>query len=78
MKMIADLPAEDLEPTMDKSLIGVTVQNKFIDPKTKRPRMYTGKVVEVTNGLYRVVYEDGDLEDMSEDMVLKHRVKAKK
>ena len=63
------------EPSFDKSLIGLKVVKMFKDPKTKKKRNYIGDVVAFDDGYYKVVYEDGDIDDMDEDEVKKHLVK---
>jgi hypothetical protein len=78
LKNINDIPIDDLQPAYDNTLIGAEIRKEFKDPKTKKLRMYTGRVVATEDGYYKVVYEDGDLEDLSEEEVLQLMVKPEK
>jgi len=72
------LDDEDLVPTMDKSLIGIEISKNFKDTKTRKMRPFKGKVIDIEDGYYKIVYEDGDTEDLTEDEVKKLRVQNKK
>jgi hypothetical protein len=76
MRNIDGIPDEDLKPLMDHSLIGVKIQKAFKEtPKSRKLKLFNGEVVGVEDGYYKVVYEDGDTEDMTKHEVREFRKK---
>jgi len=76
MRNIDDVADEDLKPVMDNSLIGVKIQKRFkVSPRSKTTKIFDGEVVGVEDGYYKVVYEDGDTEDMTKEEVQEFRKK---
>ena len=61
---------ENVEPEpFDDRLIGMIIKKRF------GKKYYTGRVTDYDSPYYKVVYEDGDVEEMDKDEVMKYRKK---
>ena len=81
LKFRFELPDEDIDDNanLNKSLIGVEVGKLFYPTQKSRTlKMFYGKVVDLVGGYYRVIFSDGDIEDMTEKQVREYMKNKKK